>query len=175
MARVSKSKRRHRKAVGKLTPSQRVATPSYVGGIPSQAEIDPPEEQESWHSAVWSGTRDGARASRGFHFQDVVGAWLASRLASGELAIDRLIPEGFDDLQLEAPKPVQIEVKSRQGHLGKFPVGRAATHIVKSWLRHAERFSTDRRLVVVFEQGIAGWDGGPEDHIAEIPVARLIE
>ena len=175
MARVSKSKRRHRKAVGKLTPSQRVATPSYVAGIPSQAEIDPPEEQESWHSAVWSGTRNGARASRGFHFQDVVGAWLASRLASGELAIDRLIPEGFDDLQLEAPKPVQIEVKSRQRHLGKFPVGRAATHIVKSWLRHAERFSTDRRLVVVFEQGIAGWDGGPEDHIAEIPVARLIE
>ena len=175
MVRVSKSKKRHRKPPGKLTPSQRVAIPSYVGEIPSQAEIDPPEEQESWHSTVWSETRAGARASRGFHFQDVVGAWLASRLASGELAIDCLIPEGFYDLQLDAPEPVLIEVKSRQGHLGKFPVGRAATHIVESWLRHAERFSTDRRLVVVFEQGIAGWVGGPEDRIAEIPVARLVE
>ena len=123
MARVSKSKKRHRKAPGKLTPSQRVAIPSYVGEIPSQAEIDPPEEQESWHSTVWSEKRAGARASRGFHFQDVVGAWLASRLASGELAIDRLIPEGFDDLQLDAPEPVQIEVKSRQDILASFRSG----------------------------------------------------
>ena len=100
---------------------------------------------------------------------------MASRLASGELVIDRLIPEGFDDLQLDAPEPVQIEVKSRQEHLGPFPVGRAASHILDAWLRHTDRFGTDRRLVVVLEQGIVGWDGAPEDHLAEIPVARLVE
>ena len=100
---------------------------------------------------------------------------MASRLASGELAIDSLIPEGFDDLQLDAPEPVQIEVKSRQEHLGRFPVGIAASHIVDAWLRHTDRFGTTKRLVVVLEQGIVGWDGAPEDHLVEIPVARLVE
>ena len=100
---------------------------------------------------------------------------MASRMASGELVIDRLIPEGFDDLQLDAPEPVQMEVKSRQEHLGPFPMGRAASHIVDAWLRHTDRFGTDRRLVVVLEQGIVGWGGAPEDHLVEIPVARLVE
>ena len=100
---------------------------------------------------------------------------MASRMASGELVIDRLIPEGFDDLQLDAPEPVQMEVKSRQEHLGPFPIGRAASHIVDAWLRHTDRFGTDRRLVVVLEQGIVGWGGAPEDHLVEIPVARLVE
>ncbi len=100
---------------------------------------------------------------------------MASRLASGELVIDSLIPEGFDDLQLDAPEPVQVEVKSRQEQLGRFPVGIAASHIVDAWLRHTDRFGTTRRLVVVLEQGIVGWDGAPEDHLVEIPVARLVE
>ena len=100
---------------------------------------------------------------------------MASRMASGELVIDRLIPEGFDDLQLDAPEPVQMEIKSRQDHLGPFPIGRAASHIVDAWFRHTHRFGTDRRLVVVLEQGIVGWGGAPEDHLVEIPVARLVE
>ena len=100
---------------------------------------------------------------------------MASRMASGELVVDRLIPEGFDDLQLDAPEPVQMEVKSRQEHLGPFPIGRAASHIVNAWLRHIDRFGTDRRLVVVLEHGIVGWGGAPEDHLVEIPVARLVD
>ena len=66
-------------------------------------------------SSDFGGYRAGSRASRGFQFQDAVGAWFASRLASGDLAIDHLIPEGLDDLQLDAPEPTQVEVKSRQG------------------------------------------------------------
>ena len=99
---------------------------------------------------------------------------MASRLASGELVIDSLIPEGFDDLQLDAPEPVQVEVKSRQEQLGRFPVGIAASHIVDAWLRHTDRFGTTRRLVVVLEQGIVDWDGAPEDYLVEIPVATQL-
>ena len=63
---------------------------------------------------------DQGRASRGFHFQEAVGAWLASRIAAGELIADRLTPEGFDDLQLEGGEPIQFEVKSRQERRGPF-------------------------------------------------------
>ena len=96
-------------------------------------------------------------------------------MASGESIIDRLIPEGFDDLQLEALEPIEVEVKSRQGRLGAFPITVAARHIVEARLRHTCRFGDSRRLVVVLEQGLLGWECAPEDHMAEIPVAHLIE
>ena len=146
---------------------------STVSGPRFQSKIDVSEEQESWYSNEWRGSRRGASSSRGFHFQDAVGGWLASRMASGDLAVDSLIPEGFDDLQLDAPESVQIEVKSRQGRLGLFPVGQAAGHIVDAWLRHTDRFGTSRRLVVALEQGIRGWRNDPECHVHEVPLARL--
>ena len=152
--------------------SRGVVAASTVGGIGSQPVID---AQESWYSIEWRGSRAGSRASRGFHFQDAVGAWFASRLATGELAIERLIPEGFDDLQLDGPENVQIEVKSRQGRLGPFPVSIAASHIVDAWFRHVDRFGTSRKLVVVFEQGLVGWEGDPEGYVTKIPIARLVK
>ena len=100
---------------------------------------------------------------------------MTSRMASGDLIIDRLIPEGFDDLQLEASERVQVEVKSRQGRLGPFPIGAAAKHVAEAWLRHVRRFGDSRRLVVILEQGLVGWNSATEDHMTEIPVARLIE
>ena len=141
---------------GKSLPHHVGVGTSIVSATRLQADFDVPEELEAWYSAEWRGSRSGSRASRGFHFQDAVGAWLASRMVSGDLTIDSLVPEGFDDLQLDAPESVQIEVKSRQGRLGRFPIGTAANQILDAWVRHADRFGTSRRLVVVFEQGIAG-------------------
>lgn len=142
---------------------------STVSGPRFQPETDVPDEQESW----WQGSRAGARASRGFHFQDAVGAWLASRMASGELAVETLTPEGLDDLQLDGQESIQIETKSRQSRLGQFPVSMAANHIVKAWLRHVGRFGTSRRLVVALEQGVEGWRSDPECRVDEVPLARL--
>ena len=95
-------------------------------------------------------------------------------MAAGTLAGDRLVPEGLDDLQLEGPKPVQYEVKSRQGHLGPFRLREAAKHIVDAWVRHSKRFRSDRQLVVVIERGLAGWESAPEDCLTEIPLTRLV-
>ena len=148
---------------------------SSDGGSYVRLRAEVPEEEESWYASEWQGTRAGSRASRGFHFQDVVGAWFASRLASGQLAVDRIVPEGFDDLQLDADEPVQIEVKSRQGRLGAFPVGTATSHIVNAWLRHVDRFGTDRRLIVVLERGLEGWENGFEQPTTEIPLSRVAE
>ncbi len=156
-------------------PHALLGTASSGSGTYSQFGTEALGEWEAWYSSEWQGSRSGSRASRGFHFQDVVGAWFASRLASGELEVDRIVPEGFDDLQLDADGPVQVEVKSRQGRLGPFPVGVAARHIVDAWLRHVDRFGTDRRLIVVLERGLEGWENGFERPVTEIPLSRLIE
>ena len=89
--------------------------------------------------------------------------------------MDRIVPEGFDDLQVDADQPAQVEVKSRQGRLGPFPVAVAARHIVDAWLRHVDRFGTDRHLIVVLERGLEGWENGFEQPVTEIPLSRLIE
>ncbi len=117
----------------------------------------------------------GESSEFGIHFQDAVGAWLASRLASGDLATDHLIPEGLDDLQIDGPVSVQMEVKSRQGRLGPFPIGHAAHHIVDAWIRHSDRFGSTRRLVIVLEQGLDGFEHDPDRTLTEIPIARLVE
>ena len=133
------------------------------------------EDQESWYSTQWQCSRAGSRASRGFHFQDAVGGWLVSRMASGEFPYQRLIPEGFDDLQLESAESVQFEVKSRQGRLGQFPSRKAAQIIVDAWLRHVDRFGDCRRLTIVLEQGIEGMVDDPNHNVIELSVGQLSE
>ena len=172
MTRQGKSKKRN-KSRARRKPRASLDAASSDGGAYFRLGPESPEEGESWHASEWQGTRAGSRASRGFHFQDVVGAWFSSRLASGQLAVDRIVPEGFDDLQLDADEPVQVEVKSRQGRLGPFPVGAAASHIVNAWLRHVDRFGADRRLIVVLEQGLEGWENGFEQPVTEIPLSRV--
>ena len=174
MARQGKAKKRNKSRARKRRHASTRAAPSDSGAH-FRLRTEPPEERESWYSSKWQGTRAGSRASRGFHFQDVVGAWFASRLATGELAVDRIVPEGFDDLQFEADDPIQVEVKSRQGRLGPFPVNAAASHIVDAWLRHVDRFGTDRRLIVVLERDLEGWENGVEQPVTEIPLSRVAE
>ncbi len=174
MVRQGKAKKRNKsKGRRRRQVSTRAAPPK--SGAHIRLRTEPPEERESWYSSEWQGTRAGSRASRGFHYQDVVGAWFASRLATGDLAVDRIVPEGLDDLQLEAEDPIQVEVKSRQGRLGPFPIWAAAGHIVDAWLRHADRFGTDRRLIVVLEQDLVGWENGAGQPVADIPLSRVAE
>lgn len=175
-------RRRARRQQGRSSRKGGADRTPVSASLPAESHPDSATEQpeeEAWLAAAWRGSRAGARAGRGFHFQDVVGAWLASRLASGDLSADRLTPEGFDDLQLDGSDPVQIEVKSRQTRLGPFPLGDAATHIVDAWLRHSERFGKrvgdSRRLVLVFEQGLEGFEPTAERGLVETPLEHVLE
>ena len=51
-----------------------------------------------------------------------------------------------------------VQVKSRMRHLGKFPVGEAAGHVVDVWEKHLKRQQDESVLVVVFERGVEGED-----------------
>jgi|GEM_PF-5010912 len=113
------------------------------------------EDDSELLDARWEGSRSGATAGRGFHFQDAVGALLAAKIAVAEIE-GPLTPEGFDDMTLEAELVVNVQIKSRQGRLGPFPTGKVSEHIVRSWLNHAQPGSPSARLVVVCEGGVSG-------------------
>lgn len=120
------------------------------------AEAGPADGDDAGEVLVvqWQGTRSGARAGRGFHFQDAVGAWLAAMVAEGTVGATSLVPEGFEDMSLEGPQPRQVQIKSRVRHLGPFPVAVACRHVLDAWERHAARVSDGSRLTVVFERGV---------------------
>jgi hypothetical protein len=112
----------------------------------------------------WQGGRSGAIAGRGYHFQDVVGAWLAARALAGQLMVEQIVPEGLEDLSCEGGDAWHVQVKSRQARVGDFPAARAAGVVIDAWLRHRKRavVQPQARLAVVFERPIArtslgGW------------------
>ena len=173
MAKKRRSKNRKSK---NRRPSKRRVASSGKSGVPKRQRSNQSATEQTQHPAeIWRNTREGATASRGFSFQHAICAWIAARIYSGELVADELIPEAFDDIQLERSDPVQFEVKSRQPRMGKFTVGEAAGHVAKAWRRHVERFGTERRLTVVLEQGINGWNPESDCSLSEIPISTLVD
>ena len=104
----------------------------------------------------WAGSRSGAWAGRGFHFQDAVGAWLLAKVEAGSIPQVVVVPEGFEDVSLEGETSLHVQAKSRAEHLGLFPASEAAGHILEAWEKQVDRGDAASRLVVVFERGVDG-------------------
>lgn len=108
--------------------------------------------------ALWTATRSGARAVRGFHYQDAVGAWLCGRVLSGALVADRIVPEGLEDLSCDGTTSWHVQVKSRQERIGDFTVPGVADHLVAMAEAHAKREQAGAvgRPVLVLERPVNG-------------------
>jgi hypothetical protein len=107
----------------------------------------------------WLSSRSGARSGRGFHYQDVVGAWLMARLLSGTLNASRVVPEGYEDLSCEGNEPWQVQVKSRQERVGDFTFREVALFLAEMWEKHLARESPSSDialLALVLEQPVYG-------------------
>jgi hypothetical protein len=139
-SRSLRNRRKSRKAPRRSPPPLRnVVSPTPIGG------------GDDAYLADWAASRSGATAARGFHFQDVVGAWIALEIAHG--AIDGvLVPEGLDDMQIEGADETAVQVKSRVLRRGPFRPAEAAVHIVDAWLADSGR--TSPRAWVVLENGV---------------------
>jgi hypothetical protein len=108
---------------------------------------------------LWLSSRSGARAGRGFHYQDVVGAWLTARILSGSVNSSRVVPEGYEDLTCEGDEQWQVQIKSRQERVGTFTTREVALFIAEMWEKHLGRkadLSGVASLVLVLERPIAG-------------------
>lgn len=130
---------------------------------------------------LWSKTRKGATAGRGFHFQDTVGAWFATHLLSDSHR-GPIIPEGLEDLQLASATPTYVQVKSRQEQRGDYSVGDVIGFLAAMWGARQRRVSAnapDGPLQLIVERPIAGdsfdrettlLSSLPDDH----PIARAV-
>lgn len=134
--------------------------------------------------ALWSKTRSGATAGRGFHYQDVVGAWLCGRVLAGELVVGRVVPEGFEDLACEGEQPVHVQVKSRQERVGDFSSSEVAALVLELAGRQPALRAAGQggRIVLVLERSVDGerlaeWERPvgdlPDGHTLRTAVARV--
>lgn len=110
-------------------------------------------------SEHWQKTRSGARAGRGFRYQDAVAAWLAALAWRGEAAWTLLVPEGVDDLTMHGPESeFRVQLKSRHDPQSLFTQIEAAKYLAKSAkdLPQGWRETSRLRLALVLERPLEG-------------------
>lgn len=109
---------------------------------------------------LWASTRAGARAGRGFRYQDVATALLAVQSWSGA-EWTSVVPEGLDDATLHGPaREFRVQAKSRHDPRGLFSAVEVAAHIAKSAadVRAQDLVSGRVRLVLLLERPVDGID-----------------
>lgn len=144
------SSKRQRSKKGRPKPRQ---APTPRRAAVAQPAMGQPEDDG--YLADWASSRAGATAARGFHYQDAVGAWIAAQVAVGSMD-GTLVPEGLDDMTIEAEEAINVQIKSRVLRRGPFRPAEAATHILDAWEANAGRSSRPSHLLwVVLENGVA--------------------
>lgn len=142
---------------------------SFTTGINNHQVVSKSETQ----SESWKKSRRGASSGRGYHFQDLVGSWLASRIASGDLGSARLVPESIDDLVLESETNVLIQAKSRQIRLGHFPIHTFVKHVTDVWISQSDSLAEGCRFIIVLEHGVKDLNIDSTHPLEEIPIQHL--
>lgn len=121
----------------------------------------------------WRGTRSGARAARGFHYQEDVGVLLAARLVAGASGASSVVPEGYEDYSLEGGNADQVQVKSRQVSRGHFTPNEVAGFVTKvcEALQRRRDDGAAGAPVLMLEVGVATTDPdwGSGSRIGELP------
>ena len=122
-------------------------------------ESRPTQAPEPIDEETWTRERSGGVAARGFHFQDVVGAWLSAQLLNGNIDADRIVPEHLEDLVCEGGSSWNIQVKSRQQQVGAFPRWYAA-QLLLDVRDHQEKVRTTGPLMLILERDVKGLGRG---------------
>jgi hypothetical protein len=140
----------------KVRPTPRGSTEDPQTQLSNSGDVDEHSPMAAALETYWITSRSGANSGRGYHYQDMVGAWVCLRMLSGAMGAERLLAEGLDDLTCEGSPALQIQVKSRQERVGHFTVGEVARFVLEGWKRRSGRVSsTDAEaFVLVLEQPI---------------------
>jgi hypothetical protein len=98
-------------------------------------------------------------AGGGNHYQDLVGAWVALHILTGDIEAGRVLAEGLDELTCESSAPQQVQVKSRQERVEDFRTAEVARFVVQAWQRRLLRIAddADESAVVVVERAVDGY------------------
>lgn len=93
-------------------------------------------------AALWVASRAGARAGRGFRFQDLVATLVVLRLWSEGDATALVTPEGYDDISVQSSSGAFfIQVKSRRDSAGDFAatdLRKDLRSVAKAWVKRRD-------------------------------------
>ena len=128
---------------------------------------------------LWAATRSGARAGRGFRYQDVATAMLAVQAWAGA-GWGAVVPEGVDDATLHGPaRECRVQMKSRHDPRRLFSAVEVGGHIARSArdLTAADLRSGRVELVLLLERPVegipaTGWDGFLADEGGTVEALR---
>ncbi|MBG0740524.1 DUF4297 domain-containing protein [Paeniglutamicibacter antarcticus] len=93
-------------------------------------------------AALWVASRAGARAGRGFRFQNLVATLVVLSLWSEGDATAVVTPEGYDDISVQSSSgSLFIQVKSRRESVGDFEatdLRRDLRSVAKAWVKRRD-------------------------------------
>lgn len=117
-------------------------------------------------SDLWAASRSGARAGRGFRYQDLVTALIVLSLWSEGDATALVTPEGYDDISVQSGTGSHfIQVKSRRETAGEFPATELRKHlrsVAAAWVKRRD-VGLPPATILLLERPVAGipvpeWD-----------------
>lgn len=98
-----------------------------------------PDSPTEPQADLWAASRSGARAGRGFRYQDLVAALIVLSLWSEGEATAVVTPEGYDDISVQSRTGSHfIQVKSRRETAGQFPATELRKHlrsVATAWVK----------------------------------------
>lgn len=114
---------------------------------------------------LWAKTRAGARAGRGFRYQDAICAALAVQAWADDAPWTAVIPEGLEDATLHgANLEIRAQIKSRHNPRNHFSLSEIAGHVATMTLKVPDFVDHEVRLALILETAIDGFAGGGFSH-----------
>lgn len=116
---------------------------------------------------LWAASRSGARAGRGFRYQDLVAALAVLTLwCEGEVTAE-VVPEGYDDISVRcAGRSLSIQVKSRRESAGNFSAAdlrKNLRSVAQAWAKRRDA-GLSAATTLLIERPVTGipvaeWEG----------------
>ncbi|QOD04981.1 dsDNA nuclease domain-containing protein [Pseudarthrobacter sp. BIM B-2242] len=141
------------------------------------AESILPDSPTVPQSDLWAASRSGARAGRGFRYQDVVAALIVLSLWSEGEATALVTPEGYDDISVQSRAGSHfIQVKSRRETAGQFPATELRKHlrsVAAAWVKRRD-VGLPPATILLLERPVAGipvpgWDSARRSDLTAGP------
>lgn len=106
---------------------------------------------------LWAKTRAGARAGRGFRYQDAVCAALAVDSWAGNSTWTAVVPEGLDDVTLHgSAAEIRAQIKSRHDPRGEFTLKEVAGYLANMSLPLEGGHPGELKFALVLERPVKG-------------------
>ncbi|WP_460461603.1 dsDNA nuclease domain-containing protein [Arthrobacter alkaliphilus] len=130
------------------------------------AESALPDSPTEPQADLWAASRSGARAGRGFRYQDLVTALIVLSLWSEGEATALVTPEGYDDISVQSRGGSHfIQVKSRRETAGEFPATELRKHlrsVATAWVKRQDA-GLPPATILLLERPVVGiqiprWD-----------------